>query len=167
MRILTSNTIKTTMKRLFLLLLFYVLTAELHAAINFNRISVTQGSACASVFPLQFIAQSNAVVSGSFTVSITDSAANPPVFGTVQKTDTDLILQIMDLPRERRLRQTELCGGFGEIQIFRHSHEIAKMTQLHIVTWSLAIPERFATLINRRNQDCWKMTSILRRGFCP
>ena len=39
----------------------------------------------------------------------------------------------------------QLCGGLGEIQNFRHSHEIPQVTQFHIVTGSLAISISLAT----------------------
>src|SRR5207245_1957441 len=42
-------------------------------------------------------------------------------------------------------RQVQFSGGLGEIQVFRHSHEIADMTQLHIVARSLTISGAFAT----------------------
>jgi hypothetical protein len=51
----------------------------------------------------------------------------------------------MDLACERGLRQMQLCGGFGEIQDFRHGHEITQVTQFHILTGSLAILVALAT----------------------
>jgi hypothetical protein len=39
----------------------------------------------------------------------------------------------------------QLCGGLGEIKIFRHSHEITQVTQFHIVPGSLASSIALAT----------------------
>jgi hypothetical protein len=47
----------------------------------------------------------------------------------------------------------QLCGGLGEIQIVRHSHEIPQVTQFHIVTGRLSIPTALATALRK---PCWR-----------
>jgi hypothetical protein len=55
------------------------------------------------------------------------------ILGSIQKTHPELLFQVMDLARERWLRQAQLFCGAGEVQFFSHSHKVSKMTQFHIV----------------------------------
>ena len=41
------------------------------------------------------------------------------------------VLEILHLPRERRLGKPEFLGGLGEAQIVSHRHEVTQMAKLH------------------------------------
>ncbi len=61
----------------------------------------------------------------------------PPGFGqpqrsaTFEQNDAQLILQLLDLSAQRRLRDVQAFGGAGEIQGFPQHLEIAQVTQFH------------------------------------
>ena len=54
-----------------------------------------------------------------------------PVRYAVEQLRSHLVFQIPDLLAERRLADTEIGGGTGEISFFRKRQKIADMTQLH------------------------------------
>jgi hypothetical protein len=49
----------------------------------------------------------------------------------VQKIDTDLILQVLDLSTQCWLRDSKAGSGFSEVQDFTHHQKVAQMSQLH------------------------------------
>ncbi len=48
----------------------------------------------------------------------------------IEQRDTDLILELLDLPAERRLGDVQLLGRAGEIALPRNGDEIAELTRL-------------------------------------
>ena len=67
----------------------------------------------------------------------------------IQKPDTDLLFQILNLPRERRLRGVQLSGGFCEAKRLRHGDEVAQMTKFHRAKTSRV--NRLDTLMQKKN----------------
>ena len=48
-----------------------------------------------------------------------------------EQEESHLPLEILDLPRQRRLRDMQSCSGSPEVLLFSHADEIAKMPKLH------------------------------------
>jgi hypothetical protein len=46
----------------------------------------------------------------------------------------ELVLELLDLPAERRLGNLELLGGAAKTTLGRDRHEIAQMAELHVHT---------------------------------
>lgn len=45
--------------------------------------------------------------------------------------DSQRLLELPDLPAQRRLRNVQALGCFAEIQILRHGNEVPDVTQFH------------------------------------
>jgi len=52
---------------------------------------------------------------------------------SVEQEESDLLLQILDLPRQRGLRDMEARGGAPEMLLLSDRDEIAQMPQFHLI----------------------------------
>src|ERR1700750_1429394 len=50
---------------------------------------------------------------------------------SVEQHESHLSLEILNLPRQRRLRDMQSCSGSPEMLLFSYTDEIAKMPELH------------------------------------
>jgi len=62
-----------------------------------------------------------------FSLSREDDAART----TFEKVNADFVLQILDPPTQRRLRDAQECRRFREIQRFSNSQEISQVPEFH------------------------------------
>ena len=62
------------------------------------------------------------------------------VGAVLEESDAEFVLQVADLPAERRLRYMQARRGAGDVLIFRDGHEVAQVTQFH----EGSIPDRYA-----------------------
>src|SRR5690349_5162053 len=68
-----------------------------------------------------------------------------------QKLGPDLVLQIANLPAQRRLRGVEpALGSSRQAAFLDRGHEIAQVPQLH----PCSMPERYATSLQSLFQEC-------------
>ena len=48
-----------------------------------------------------------------------------------EQLDAELVLELLHLPAERRLRDVQAGGGAPEVQLLGDGHEVTQMAQLH------------------------------------
>ncbi len=51
--------------------------------------------------------------------------------GAIKKLQAEFIFEIMDLPAQRRLRDTKFLRRLGEVQNFSHGGEVSEVSQFH------------------------------------
>src|SRR5260370_22747470 len=59
------------------------------------------------------------------------SSAGTPAWTATQQIHADVLLQVLHLSAQRRLREPKLRSGFGELQRFTRRQKISQMSEFH------------------------------------